>query len=323
MPQRFLRPGIAESDHWNNCSFEAQSMFVRLLTLVDDFGRYDGRIAILHAHCFALRPDISPQDTATFRCELQSKGLIDVYEVEGKEYLQLLRWQERARSFKSRYPDPLSKPQDSAAERCIPQEKDASLASTSSSLATTSSPAPAPASPPAVLQGGGQSADSSLKISNQEEAKRLICEKILCGRDPARPWSPQAEADLTRLLPVPLHEIETVGWFRALVRDEEIPELKSRRDPITETTLMRFWGDEFTRAAAYRAKRDAAAARLSARRNPPRWREFFYWKHGEQVRLPRDFDELDADLRANYHSEFQVFAAERPLTGASFGNRSN
>lgn len=123
MPQRFLRPGLTTSDRWNSCSFEAQSMYIRILTLVDDFGRYDGRIPILHAHCFALRPDIKPQDSAGFRSELQTKGLLDVYTINGKEYIQVLRWQERARSERSKYPDP----QDSAAERSIRQEKDASI----------------------------------------------------------------------------------------------------------------------------------------------------------------------------------------------------
>jgi len=119
MPQRFLRPGLTESDRWNLCSFEAQSMFVRLLTLVDDFGRYDGRVAVLHAHCFALRPDVRTQRTAALRSELQKRELIDIYSVGGKDYLQILRWQDSTRSEKSKYPDP----QDSAAERSIPQEK--------------------------------------------------------------------------------------------------------------------------------------------------------------------------------------------------------
>lgn len=130
MPQRFLRPGITESDNWNACSFEAQSLYVRLLTLVDDFGRYDGRIPVIHAHAFALRPDIKPLRTAALRSELVKHNLIDVYSVEGKEYLQLLRWQERTRSERSKYPDP----QDSAAERRISQEKDASLVHRSSTI---------------------------------------------------------------------------------------------------------------------------------------------------------------------------------------------
>jgi hypothetical protein len=120
MPQRFLRPGITTSEAWNRASWFEQSFFIRLLTLVDDEGRYDGRIPILHAHCFALRSDVTPQQTAAARSALLSLGLIGVYTVDGKEYLQVAKWQERVRT-RSKWPaSPDSKPQRSAAIRCDP-----------------------------------------------------------------------------------------------------------------------------------------------------------------------------------------------------------
>ena len=124
MPQRFLRPGITNSDAWNAVSFGAQSFYIRILTLVDDYGRYDGRIPILHAHCFALRSDINPQDSAAFRSELVDVGLISIYTSDGKEFLQVTKWQERARG-PSKFPAP---PQDSAADRSGPLPIPASLA---------------------------------------------------------------------------------------------------------------------------------------------------------------------------------------------------
>lgn len=123
MPQRFLRPGITNSDAWNSVSFGAQSFYIRILTLVDDYGRYDGRIQILHSHCFALRSDIKPQHSAAFRSELQSSGLILVYELDGKEFIQITKWQERARG-PSKYPVP----QESAGIRSELQRNPASLA---------------------------------------------------------------------------------------------------------------------------------------------------------------------------------------------------
>ncbi len=153
MPQRFLRPGITTSERWNSVSFEAQSLYIRILTLVDDFGRYDARIPILHGQCFALRNDIKPQRTAALRSELHAASLVVVYEVCGKEYLEVTQWQERARCERSKYPDPLPIPQDSAAERSGTQPSAASLAiastpspsiiaSTSSTLATTAAALP-------------------------------------------------------------------------------------------------------------------------------------------------------------------------------------
>ena len=138
MPQRFLRPGITTSDAWNSVSWEAQSFYIRILTLVDDFGRYDGRVPILHGQCFALRTDIKPQRTAALRSELHEAGLIQIYEHEGKEYLQVLKWQERARVEQSKFPDP----QHSAAVRCAPLPSAASIASISSPSPSTSISSP-------------------------------------------------------------------------------------------------------------------------------------------------------------------------------------
>lgn len=131
MPQRFLRPGITKSERWNAVSWQAQSLFIRILTLVDDFGRYDARIAVLQGECFALRPEVKPQQTAAFRSELQRAGLIDVYSIGGKEFLQVEQWLERARTEKSKYPSP----NDPAAERSGTQRNPASIA-----IASTSSP---------------------------------------------------------------------------------------------------------------------------------------------------------------------------------------
>lgn len=155
MPQRFLRPGITTSDRWNAVSWEAQSFYIRILTLVDDFGRYDGRIAILHGQCFALRNDIKPQRTAALRSELVDAGLLDVYSVEGKEYLQVTRWQERARSGASKYPDP----QDSAAVRSGPQDS-------ASSLAITSSPLHPRPSPSSIVHGTREDEDRFIEAWN-------------------------------------------------------------------------------------------------------------------------------------------------------------
>lgn len=85
------------------------------MTLVDDFGRYDGRSKLLHAEVFGLRDDVKPQQTAAWRDELHGRDLIQLYTLDEKEYLQVCRWKERARSENSKFPAP---PLRNPAESC-------------------------------------------------------------------------------------------------------------------------------------------------------------------------------------------------------------
>ena len=103
--------------------------------------------------------------------------------------------------------------------------------------------------PPAVPQGGQLQADPSDFITDFREAKRIICERVLNGKDPNRLWSVDAYQRLLKHLPIPRQEIERVAWFRTKSNDGS-PELEARK-PITETGLMAYWGDEVTRANAY------------------------------------------------------------------------
>lgn len=113
MPQRFLRPGITNSARWNSVSFEAQSFYVRILTLVDDFGRCDGRAAVLWGQCFAVWNEQNPQKTIKLQqvagllqqLAADCAQLIDRYESDGKTVLQVTQWQERVREgSKSKWP---------------------------------------------------------------------------------------------------------------------------------------------------------------------------------------------------------------------------
>lgn len=99
MPQRFLRPGITTSESWNKCSWQAQSFYIRLLTLVDDFGRYDGRWKMLRSHAFPLNDDITCEQLSSLCEQLHTNALAIFYQSsDGKEYVQLNKWREKDRS---------------------------------------------------------------------------------------------------------------------------------------------------------------------------------------------------------------------------------
>lgn len=157
MPQRFLRPQITNSERWNSVSWEAQSFFIRILTLVDDYGRHDGRASVLWGQCFAIWNEKHPDSVMTLlrveqlSQELAADGvnLVEIYENEGKKVLQINQWAERIREgAKEKWP---SKPEraavvkEPAASRSVPL-----LTTPSSPPSSPPPPAAVVASPPAV-----------------------------------------------------------------------------------------------------------------------------------------------------------------------------
>jgi len=110
MPVRMLRPGLRTSRRFNKLSWPAQSFYVRLFSLVDDYGRYEGDQELLRSECFPFGdPNGKPVSMTTIAdiCQqLTANGMVKFYTGLGdKEFLQVTRWKERARSD-SRFPEP-------------------------------------------------------------------------------------------------------------------------------------------------------------------------------------------------------------------------
>ncbi len=111
MPQRFLKPGITNSERWNTVPFDSQSLYIRLLTLVDDYGRCDGRSALLHGQCFSIWNSLHPDRFVDlFQLErmlqqLAASFLIEIYDSQGKRVMQITQWTERLREgVKEKWP---------------------------------------------------------------------------------------------------------------------------------------------------------------------------------------------------------------------------
>ncbi len=109
MPQRLLRPGIRQSKRWNRLPYFEQVFYIRLLTLVDDYGRYEADPELLRSEAFPFGDpegnviQMTAIDSALL--SFDSKNMLDLYEKDGTKYLQMTRWRERART-ESKFPDP-------------------------------------------------------------------------------------------------------------------------------------------------------------------------------------------------------------------------
>lgn len=108
MPNRYIRESAIESEAINSLSWEAEVFLRRLFNKVDDFGRHSASTQLLRAALFPLQLDrVSEKKTEAILSELESVGLLATYQVDGKKYLQLAKW-EQGRAKTSRHPSPSS-----------------------------------------------------------------------------------------------------------------------------------------------------------------------------------------------------------------------
>ena len=174
MPTRLIREGINDSLRVNALSEPAELFYRKLMGLVDDFGRYEAEPVLLRAKLYGLREERTAAHVAKFLKEVSSgeKPLVIVYEVNGKKYLQIQDFGQRARTPK--FPGP---PQVAAKCGKVRQK--------SASRARTHTP-PTPTSPPA------QSESPASQASKQVEAA--------APPDPPFPISnfPETNAEINR-----------------------------------------------------------------------------------------------------------------------------
>lgn len=105
MPNRIIKESICRSDEINGLSWFEEVLFYRLMVVCDDYGRFDGRPAIIKGSCFPLK-DVTAKDIEKALNKLSAAGLVVHYRVEEKPYLQLVTWEkhQQIRAKKSKYP---------------------------------------------------------------------------------------------------------------------------------------------------------------------------------------------------------------------------
>jgi hypothetical protein len=94
---------VRDSEAIDSLSPLAEVLFYRLLVTVDDFGRYDGRAAMIKAHCFPIK-DMPVTKCAALLQELHDSGLVVIYTVDDKPYVQMCKWDNAPRAKESKFP---------------------------------------------------------------------------------------------------------------------------------------------------------------------------------------------------------------------------
>lgn len=105
MPDRIVRAKILTSDAVNALSWPAEVFYRRLMSVVDDYGRYDARPAILRGALYPLKIDkVSEADVVKWMGECSKAGLISTYQVDTKDYLEIRKFGQRLRAMRSQFP---------------------------------------------------------------------------------------------------------------------------------------------------------------------------------------------------------------------------
>lgn len=275
MPQRFLKPGITTSEKWNACDWQTQSFYIRLITMVDDYGRMEAHPLMLRGHCFAMREDVTRSNVESMCRELSRSGLAVFYESGGKPYLQLTNWKENARAD-SKFPafdntctqmftarehlqTNVSEPQTNvsdpitSANKCYPPQSSSS-----------SSPVPSPSSvpqppplplPPASPSVGGDDVREAVSpqepvspeaISPQNAAMARI--GAWFNRRRSTPWSEKEIRALKMISPIQDEDMKLMEDYYAPSTPPSPAKDYRRRDVLT---LLNNWTGELDRARRY------------------------------------------------------------------------
>ena len=144
MPERILRPGILTSERVNRLDWEQEVFYRRLMSVVDDFGRFDARPSILRAALYPLAVErVREANVQRSLAACEAAGLVRLYSSSGKAFLELADFRQRMRAKTSKYPPPpdnVMHPRASACDRMtMPSE-----AETEAETEAEASPLPPP-----------------------------------------------------------------------------------------------------------------------------------------------------------------------------------
>ena len=108
MPNRIIKESVCTSDTIDKLSWFDEVLFYRLIVNCDDYGRFDGRPAIIKNRLFPLKENLTIKAVSDAINRLASAELITLYMFEGKPYLYLPTWNEHQtiRAKKSKFPSP-------------------------------------------------------------------------------------------------------------------------------------------------------------------------------------------------------------------------
>lgn len=114
MPNRILRDGILASESVATLSWAEEVFYRRLMSVVDDHGRFHSAPKLIRAACYPLLIDkVSDADIWKWLTACVEAALVSVYPaLDGKRYIQIIKFGQQVRA-KSKFPEPC--------DACLPE----------------------------------------------------------------------------------------------------------------------------------------------------------------------------------------------------------
>lgn len=105
MPNRILRDWT-DSESVNGLDWPCEVFFTRLIMKVDDFGRFTANPKLLRSLLFPLKDGIRETDISRHLAACEKAGLIVLYKVADKSFLEIRNFKQRTRQEVSKFPAP-------------------------------------------------------------------------------------------------------------------------------------------------------------------------------------------------------------------------
>jgi hypothetical protein len=147
MPNRVLREGILSSERVNKIANNpaTEVFYRRLHSVADDYGRYSGDPRILRAACYPLMLDsVRHADVLHWLDECATAGLLVLYKVNEKPYLEIVDFKQTLRIKRSKYPAPAKQTHEACTASaphtdsiCVPESESESESEKTLSAAKT------------------------------------------------------------------------------------------------------------------------------------------------------------------------------------------
>ena len=110
MPNRIVRDGILTSLPVASLGWAEEVFYRRLMSAVDDYGRFHAHPSLLRAALYPLQlTKVSDADIGKWLRASEAAGLVSVYPAsDGNRYVVIIKFGQQVRAAKSKYPDPLA-----------------------------------------------------------------------------------------------------------------------------------------------------------------------------------------------------------------------